>query len=105
MKQFAFLITVLLMVFSLFGCKSSNTETSSVSVDTGNTVSASHTEASNEPQSNDNMQSDTTQSKNPDSAKGDTSVEESGITESAPQTSVKFSQSVPVPYELLHFYI
>lgn len=27
MKQFAFLITVLLMVFSLFGCKSSNTET------------------------------------------------------------------------------
>ena len=78
MKQFAFLITVLLMVFSLFGCKSSNTETSSVSVDTGNTVGTSHAEESNEPQSTDNMQSETTQSTNPDSAKGDTSVERQG---------------------------
>ena len=78
MKQFAFLITVLLMVFSLFGCRSSNTETSSVSVDTGNTVGTSHAEESNEPQSTDNMQSETTPSTNPDSAKGDTSVEESG---------------------------
>ena len=78
MKQFAFLITVLLMVFSLFGCRSSNTETTSVSVDTGNTVGTSHAEESNEPQSTDNMQNDTTPSTNPDLAKGDPSVEESG---------------------------
>lgn len=101
MKQFAFFITVLLMVFSLSGCGTFNTETSSASVDTVDTVSTPQTEASDEPQSNDNMQSDTTQSKNPDSAKGDTSVEESGKDkeETTMRISVKSAEQ-EIIYEL-----
>lgn len=91
MKQFVFLITVLLMVFSLAGCVS--TEAPPASVDTDNTVSTSHAEETNEPQSNTN------QSESPDLIQEDTSVEESGNDKE--ETTMKISVK-SAEYEIIY---